>query len=73
MVKQINISKITKCPTFISGNIRKVVLFRNLKDTVKHLISAVSKFGSLLKMTYWWRLILAVMNAMFQENKQNVM
>ena len=41
--------------------------------TVKHLISAVSKFRGLLKMTYWRKLIFVVMNTMSPENKQNVM
>ena len=40
--------------------------------TVKHLISAVSKFRGLLKMVYWRRSIFAVINTRSVENKQNV-
>lgn len=38
--------------------------------TVKHLMSTIPKFRGL--MTYWWRLILVVMNTMSSENKQKV-
>lgn len=54
---------------------RRILLPRKankMSQYVKNLISAVSKFRNLITMTYWLRLILAAMNTMFRENKQNV-
>ena len=52
-----------------SSLIRVCLLFH--LHTVKHLISAVSKFRDLMK-KHSWRLNLVVMNTMSPENKQNV-
>ena len=50
-----------------------IAIFRGRKATKQQqLLSAVSKFFDVMKMTYSRRLILAVMNSMFPENK-NVM
>ena len=43
-----------------------------LPNTVKHFISAIPKFRGLMKMTYWRKLIFAVMKTMSQKIKYDM-